>query len=57
MITVIKCLLVLGFTFLLMVGLSGVGLALGSVEVSLMLLGALVVVVGVVRSDRRRRGG
>lgn len=57
MTAIIKCLLVLGFTFALMVALSGVGMALGSVEVALMLLVAVVVMVVVVRADRRGRGG
>lgn len=54
MMTIVKCLLVLGFTYLLMVALSGVGVQLGSVEVALLLLLAVVVMVVIVRADRRR---
>jgi hypothetical protein len=57
MIAFLECLVVLALTYLLMVALGGVGLALGSVEVSLLLLVALVVMVLVVRADRRRRRG
>ena len=58
MITILKCLFVLAVTYLLMVALSGVGLPLGSVEVALLLLVAIVVMALVVRADRRRaRGG
>ena len=57
MMTVIKCLLVLVVTYLLMVALPGVGLALGNVEVGLLLLVAVVVMALIVWADRRSRRG
>jgi hypothetical protein len=57
MMTVVKCLLVLVLTYVLMVALPGLGLALGAVEVTLLLLVALVVMALIVRADRRARGG
>jgi hypothetical protein len=55
--TIVKCLLVLVLTCLLIVALPGVGLSLGALEVTLLLLGAVVVMALIVWADRRARAG
>jgi hypothetical protein len=52
--TVLKCLLVLVAAYLFLVGVSGLGVAAGGLEVLLLFLGALLVMAVIVRRDRRR---